>query len=195
VEYLDDLGARFISGGEQELKEVIEAYGERLLRYAATILASLHDAEDVVQDVFIAAYESREGFDGQNLAAWLYRITYNRCINFVKKRRFILFAEIPEQALKESSEALNPPEGFSESTTKALHRLKSKERALIHARIIDERDYKDLAGEMGVSAATLRKRYERAKKKLAEYLLEVGGPEIRGLEVRVPESVGRCQNE
>lgn len=46
------------------------------------------------------------------------------------------------------------------------------ERALIFNRIIEERDYKELEVIYNLPAATLRKRYERARKKLSEQLIE-----------------------
>ncbi len=83
----NDLGRRFIIGGEEELEEIIQLYAEKLLRYATAILCDYQEAEDVVQDVFISAFQSRKDFNGENLSAWLYRIAYNRSLNQLKKRR------------------------------------------------------------------------------------------------------------
>ncbi len=60
-----DLGQKFAAGGEDELEEVINLYGERLLCYATAILCDYHEAENVVQEVFISAYENRTTFDGK----------------------------------------------------------------------------------------------------------------------------------
>jgi len=48
--------------------------------------------------------------------------------------------------------------------------LKPQDRALVYARIIEGYSYEELAAQMGTSAAVLRKRYERAKRKLASSL-------------------------
>lgn len=165
------LAERFAAGGEKELEEVIAAYGEKLLRYAVTILASFHDAEDIIQDVFIAAFDKRKSFDGNNLTGWLYRITYNHCINHTKKRKLVLFAETPEQSVSTDIDT-----DFSENTLRALRRLKPNERALVHGRVMDERSYEDLAQEFGVSSAVLRKRFERTRKKLAGHLTQNASP-------------------
>jgi len=84
---------------EFELDKVVSEYGERLLRYATSILYNHQDAEDVVQDVFISAYQNIGAFDGGNLSAWLYKITYNKCMNIVKKRKFMFFSDIPENTV------------------------------------------------------------------------------------------------
>ena len=160
-----DIGHRFAAGGEHELEEIINAYGEKLLRYASAILCDYHEAENVVQEVFISAYQNRGGFDGCNLSAWLYKITYNRSMNQLKKRKLFYFIDI-------RSEAVLPAEdiGFSDEILCALQKLKPKERALIYGRIMEEQSYDELSLLTGSSPAALRKQYQRAKNKLAEYL-------------------------
>jgi DNA-directed RNA polymerase specialized sigma24 family protein len=59
---------------------------------------------------------------------------------------------------------------MSDETLCALRRLKPKERALLYGRIMEELSYEELSLLSGCSPATLRKRYERAKNKLAAYL-------------------------
>ena len=93
----ETLGMRFAAGGEAELEEVIGAYGEKLLRYATSILCHYQDAEDVVQRVFLAAYQNRRKFTGQYLSGWLYKITCRLCLNQLKKRKLLLFARIESQ--------------------------------------------------------------------------------------------------
>lgn len=159
-----DIGKRFVNGGEDELEEVINLYGEKLLRYATAILCDYHEAENTIQEAFLSAYQNRDTFDGKNLSAWLYKITYNRCLNLLKKRKILFFSEIP-------SEAVSPEKDrFSDETLHALQRLKPKERALIYGRIVENRSYEELSQLTGSSPAALRKQYQRAKDKLVNYL-------------------------
>ena len=163
-----NLGKRFVNGGENELEEVINLYGEKLLRYATSILCDYHEAENIVQEVFISAYENRTRFDGNNLSAWLYKITYNLSLNQLKRRRIFYFAEIPKGAipLEETIEE----KGLSYEMFNALQKLKPKERALLYGRIMEEQSYKELSQITGTSPSTLRKQYQRAKDKLVKYL-------------------------
>lgn len=160
-----DLGQRFVNGGEDELEEIINCYGEKLLRYSTAILCDYQEAENVVQEVFLSAYQSRTAFDGSNLSAWLYRITYNRSLNQLKKCKLLYFSEIHNEI---TAPAAN--DGLSDETLRALQRLKPKERALLYGRIMEEQSYEELSTLLGCSSAALRKQYERAKKKLAGYL-------------------------
>ena len=146
------------------LEDIFAEYGEKLLRYATSILYNHQDAEDVVQDVFVAAHQHLSTFDGQNLQAWLYKITYNKSINKLRRRRFLVFVGIPANTVAPEST------GFSHEILHALGQLKPKDRALLYARIIEGCSYEELAQQMGGTAASLRKRYERARKKAAEYI-------------------------
>lgn len=160
-----DLGQRFVTGGEDELEEIINFYGEKLLRYATAILCDYQEAENMVQEVFLSAYQGRAAFDGGNLSAWLYKITYNRSLNQLKKRKVFYFSEIRHEAVSPAKGT-----GLSDEILRALQRLKPKERALLYGRIMEEQSYEELSLLSGCSAAALRKQYERAKKKLAGYL-------------------------
>jgi RNA polymerase sigma-70 factor (ECF subfamily) len=167
----DGIGERFRTGGEAELEEIVGLYGEKLLRYAVSILCDRMDAEDVVQRAFLSAYDSRRGFDGGNVSAWLYRITYNLCMNHLKKRRFLFFADVKGHRAM-AAETADP---FGDGQTddgflKVLAKLNPKDRALLYNRVVDGYTYEDLSAILNKSPAALRKQYERAKKRVIELM-------------------------
>ena len=95
--------------------------------------------------------------------SWLYRIAYTTCMDMIRKRKWLFF--MPKQ---------NQADGFmNEELKEALSSLSVMERALIFNRIIEERDYLELEEIYQVPAATLRKRYERARKKLSNQLSDL----------------------
>ncbi len=159
-----ELNVRFSNGGEVELHEAIQLYGHALTRYCHNILCDYHEAEDAVQMTFVKAYEKRSTFEaGTSLSAWLYRIAYTTCMDMIRKRKWLFF--MPKQ---------NQADGFmNEELKEALSSLSVMERALIFNRIIEERDYLELEEIYQVPAATLRKRYERARKKLSNQLSDL----------------------
>ena len=163
-----NLGVRFAAGDEAELEEVINAYGEKLLRYATSILYDYQEAEDVVQRVFLAAYQNRRKFDGKYLSAWLYKITHNHCLNQAKKHKLLFFGDMGNVREK----TYNPFEdsSISEELQDALGQLSAKERSLLFCRVMNGQSYDELSKIFGRSPAALRKQYERTKKKLAGYL-------------------------
>ena len=77
----------FLSGDPSEFTSLIEPYRRELhLRYYR-LLGSLHEAEDMVQETMLRAWQHIDTFKGQaSLRTWLYRIAPNVCLNVLKKR-------------------------------------------------------------------------------------------------------------
>ena len=153
--------------GEFVLERAVERWGRPLFAYAYSLLGDYHEAEDAVQDAFIAAYQSRERFDGANERAWLYRITCSKCMDILRRRTRLSLEELNEDI------AAAPPAGeYTSDIMTALSRLDPADRALVLMRIVEGLDYSEIAGRLGAGEAALRKRYERAKKRLAAFLTE-----------------------
>ncbi|MGI6182073.1 MAG: RNA polymerase sigma factor [Agathobaculum sp.] len=168
---LDEL---FCSGSEQALADVIALYGQPLLRYCHHILCDYHDAQDAVQTTFIKAYDNRSRFQaGSNLGAWLYRLAYHTCVDLLRQRKLHM---IPPPA--EGTET----DYIGEELRQALEQLAPEQRALVYGRVIEERSFDALAVIYGKPAATLRKRYERARKKLALLLQDTSEGRRRSYE-------------
>jgi len=76
--------ARAQSGDGEAFRELIAPYRGELLAHCYRILGSFHDAEDMLQEALLAAWRALGEFDGRALRAWLYRITTNRCLNYLR---------------------------------------------------------------------------------------------------------------
>src|SRR5262249_32633467 len=89
----DSRGARTPSGtgdGLTDFRETLAAHRPDLLRHCYRMLGSFADAEDVVQDVLMRAWNARETYAGDApVGHWLMRIATNACLNELarKKRR------------------------------------------------------------------------------------------------------------
>ncbi len=162
----------FATGGEYELQCAIKLYGQPLLRYCHNILCDYFEAQDAVQMTFIKAHDKRKSFkNGTSLSAWLYRIAYTTCIDLLRKKRMLLF--LPHIKIRSFINREDKNTNFiGNDLKKALLKLSPEERALVFNRVIDEKSYKELEEIYHVSNSTLRKRYERAKKKLSKALQE-----------------------
>ena len=75
---------------EQDLEKLVHAHTAALLRYCTGLLGCEADAQDAVQKTFIKAWQQRRTLRGDgtdNERAWLYRIAFNECLNFLNKQR------------------------------------------------------------------------------------------------------------
>lgn len=159
----DLLDQTFADGGEAELSLAIEVYGQALLRYCHNIPCDYHEAQDTVQITFLKAYENRRKYrNGTSLSAWLYRIAYHTCIDTIRRKTLFFFTP--------AADSQKPHTGISDELFEALSRLSAMERSLIYGRVMEERSYCELAKIHQITESAARKRYERARKKLAGLL-------------------------
>lgn len=153
------------------LERLISAHGDKLLRYCHSILLDYHEAQDVVQATFIKAYAKVSARNaGATHGAWLYRAAYTGCMDILRRKKIqrLFFGEKAEEGVYTQEYFI------SDSVKQTLLQLSPKDRALVFSRAVEGYDFSDLETVYGVSAQTLRKRYERARRKLAKIILEEG---------------------
>lgn len=73
------------AGDEGAFRELVDPYRSELQFHCYRILGSVQDAEDLLQETLLAAWQGLERFEGRaSLRAWLYRIATNRCLNALR---------------------------------------------------------------------------------------------------------------
>lgn len=95
------------NGNPQEFSRLVEAYSAPIYRLALKMLADASDAEDVLQNTFLKAFQHIKDFEGRSsVSTWLYRIAANEALMFLRKRR-------PEVVMSDSGSEDNENEDFS----------------------------------------------------------------------------------
>src|SRR5205807_4683213 len=80
-----------LQGHTAAFGELVRRYQDRLFNTVYRMVDNAEDAQDVVQEAFLHAYQSQESFKGDSLFfTWLYRIAVNTAISLKRKRRVVL---------------------------------------------------------------------------------------------------------
>lgn len=141
-----------------------------LRRYARALTRNDVDAEDLVQDALLRAYERRAGFrSGGNLRAWLLSILHNTFVDRIRRNRAERLRDDEAADLAETTMAA-PQEHAARLAQVRQHfmALPEEQRAAIHLVAIEGLSYGDAAEALGIPVGTLMSRLGRARAALRE---------------------------
>ena len=167
-------------------EELVRAYGGRLLAVARRFLRNEEDARDAVQDAFLSAFRSIEGFEGTaRLSTWLHRIVVNASLMKIRTRTRkpeVLIEDLLPGFLEDGHLALPTVEWQTQSddpivqrelrelVLKSIHELPEGYRNVLLLRDIEELDTRETAELMEISEGAVKTRLHRARLALRELL-------------------------
>jgi RNA polymerase sigma-70 factor (ECF subfamily) len=162
----------------EALREVVEAFGERLTAVVSGILRDRDAVDDVVQQTFAKAWFRIAAFKGgSSLYTWLYRVGVNAAKDHIKARRrrpAVSFDDLPGRAALPDGQA---PllEGLEQRELRlrvraAIHRLPHRFRAVLALREIEGMTYGEIAESLALSLGTVESRLFRARQRLRALL-------------------------
>lgn len=161
-------------GEPAALDALYQRLGPRLLAYLTARLGDHGLAEEVLQDVMLAAWQAAGRFRGQGrVMAWLLAIARNRAINAYHRQVRSL---APQVALDESAADLGsePDVDRDASLRVALLSLPPEQRETLELVFYQGLSLQETAHVMSVATGTVKSRLHRARKRLAKWLSEEG---------------------
>jgi RNA polymerase sigma factor (sigma-70 family) len=139
------------------------------------------DAEDLLQNSFVDVFTKLHTFRYQStIGAWIKRIVINNCINFLKKRR-LQIEELQDHytGMPAEEEASSPDFPLTtDSVRNALGELPEGYRVVFNLYMFEGYDHKEIGQILGVTEATSKSQYSRAKRKLRDILLQTSRAQL-----------------
>lgn len=155
--------------------EVVKAYSEQLYWQIRRMVLSHDDANDVLQNTFIKAWDNIEYFRAEaRLSTWLYRIAFNECLNFINRKRAHEQLSIDDADVEALNKLESDPYFDGDETQlllqKAIRTLPEKQRIVFNLKYFDEMKYEDMSEIIGTSVGALKASYHHAVKKITDFL-------------------------
>lgn len=162
-------------GDIERYGELVEAFQQQIYKYCFHMMGQVQEAEDIAQDVLVKGYERLAHYrEGTSFSAWLYTIAYRECLNKLKRARTygLLLRLISRSTPVAWTDRTTAGPVYNEALREALLRLSPKDRHIIVLRIAEDYRFEDIAKQLDMSYAAVRKRYERAKKQLKQWIVQ-----------------------
>lgn len=145
---------------EEEIKNVIQTYGNLLYRTAFVILGSPYDVQDVLQEVLIKYMEKSPSFhDAEHEKAWLLRVTANLCkdcLRFNKRHTYV--------NLEEAQNVCASPEQME--ILKEVISLPARWKTVLLLHYVEGYRIKEISRITGLSESAVKKRLQRGREAL-----------------------------
>jgi len=158
-------------GNQSAYEALVARYQSRLLAFCRHMLSSREDAEDVLQEVFAAAYNAMLADDRPiNARPWLYRIARNRCLNHLRRQQAIgvdsMDVHLAEHG-QTTADKVHKREEFRQLVAD-VQDLPETQRTALLLREIDALSYDQIAEAMETTIPSVKSLLVRARVSLAE---------------------------
>ena len=188
VEIEEEIIQRVLGGDKDAFEGLVIANQKNVYNLALKMTRSEDDALDLSQEAFIKAFRQLGNFRGDSrFSVWLYRLTYNLCIDFLRKKKpetnvislnnedssgDITPLEIPDLRNLPEDNAIRSE--IRNNITTGIYELPLKHREMIVMREITGMSYDEIASTLHINVGTVKSRLARARLKLVDILKEKG---------------------
>jgi RNA polymerase sigma-70 factor (ECF subfamily) len=184
----EDMLARIREGNANAFDDMVITYSPKLIRVAYGLLGNMQDAEEVVQDAFVRAYNAMSDFRGDSsLETWLHRITVNLARNkyhWNRRRGDGINISLSDNREPDEAEAadvdlpdsrLQPGQQMEKDELNAnilhaIHYLPKKMRETMVLRHLEDMPYEKIAELLDCRVGTVKSRLARGRELLRVYL-------------------------
>ena len=160
-------------GNRKSQYKLYELYVDAMLNISIRMVRIKEDAEDIVQDSFVEAFNKLDSFKYEStFGSWLKRIIINKSINHLKKKK-ILVTPIESQMyhikaddnIEEETDAME-----IKKVIKGIRLLPAGYQQIINLYLIEGYDHIEIGDILNIASSTSKSQYHRAKKKLIEII-------------------------
>jgi RNA polymerase sigma-70 factor (ECF subfamily) len=164
----------YLDGNEEALSLLINRHLKMVYNYAYSICKNSSDAEDISQEVFLKVWKKIKKYDPkQNFKTWILTITRNTTIDWLRKKRPLVFSDFENSAGENTfienitDEEILPDEVFAKvedakMLESLLGKISPKEREVLDIRYRQDMTFEEVATILGKPIDTVKSIHRRA---------------------------------
>lgn len=178
---------RVCAGDTDAFEALVTAYQKQVYNLALRTVGNEEDAADMTQEAFLRAYRSLGSFRGDSkFSVWLYRLTTNICIDFLRscgRRPTVSLTAADEdeepQELDVADDRFDPVQSLERAelrraVQRGLASLPEDYRRILMLRELSGLSYAEIGQVLRLEEGTVKSRLFRARKKLCDFLRKDG---------------------
>lgn len=174
------------AGDAAAFEALVLRYQTQVYSLAYRMVGNEADAQDLAQEAFVRAWRALDSFQfSSQFSTWLYRLTSNICIDFLrsqKKRKHISLTVLQDDEQQQWDMPDNRPlpeeqmmaSEEKEALSKAIAALDPEYRQVLTLRIVNDCSYQQISEIMGIREGTVKSRLSRAREQLRKKLAKSG---------------------
>lgn len=189
----EELVKKVKNGDIDAFEQIIALYESKVFSLIYHMIKNENEIEDLAQEVFIRVYTNIKKFNGNSsLYTWIYKITTNLCIDYIKRKKEVIYldeklkledneVEMQIPSDEKRQDELYEDKELKEKLEKCIDKLPEKQKAIIILRDIKGFSYEEIAYITGIKLGTVKSQINRARQKLKN-MLERDGTFIEYIE-------------
>ena len=163
---------------EKAFETLVREFQEQLYWQIRRMVQSHDDTDDIMQNVFLKAWQGIDSFRGDaKLATWLYRIANNETISFLRRQRQTTISISPSgegedeehPAVRLESDPYFDGDETERKLQQAVQSLPPKQRQVFNMKYFQEMKYEDISRILGTSTGALKASYHHAVLKITGF--------------------------
>lgn len=169
----DKLCADLAAGRDEAFAQLVGAYGPGLYRTAATLLANRHDADEVVQELFVNLVRSQRALAKvDDLRSYLYAALRRACYRWiaVRNERQRTLRVLADEAAREERSVLDKSHDVTDELQAAVAGLPIEQREILALKLDGDLTFREIGQLLEISQNTAASRYRYALARLRQAL-------------------------
>ncbi|MHA1888086.1 MAG: hypothetical protein DRI23_07310 [Candidatus Cloacimonadota bacterium] len=158
-----------------KFEDILRSENKKIFNYLLKISRNKEDAEDILQETFLAFYKKMDVVGDETYISYLYRTAHNKALNHIKKKnrnnKFSSNYSDMDYIAEEKNDS-EPDVQKSISVKKALAKLPEKYAILLELQFYQKKSYKEIADMLEMSVGAVDSKLVRAKKKLKKIIMQ-----------------------